>query len=480
MLIKIVSTTNIKALYLAGGRLKIGNTAEVLLISAFAFPDEQTVCLLLYKLTEDPCQPIAMDTSIQPQLQIFNPIYVCQDQDQEPVFHVFPLLTTELRLQIWKHALRSRQRLLRVQLYAVVPDQGEHTTSEIPLDTAVSIQSRTLVAPPQYTIIVEGYKTLSKFMRVNREARIEALRYYRVHIPCRLTSDPHDNGQQTVAIDSTTPGILYFNPESDFLHLDNNNALRASDDSLVDHTLVDFVHQLRKQYDPQGVGLLNLAFGGGSSMGYEYIDLDSDHEATQTFLAMIQQLRQVHFLIEPRAGRLNFRWIYGMDQETFFTRSFPIMPLTPSFELPCQRDPRPIGKELKRIRFGISEPRETPAAWNHLLRKWGVPRNLQAEHRYLLALQPDPVQFGVYDRVSANKLLIWEDHAWRHPDAGEFIFGNEDLEKAVKPAFGFWLFDMNTFGHFTKEGDIEGAGTRGYKIWNLNGFEPELALSILP
>jgi hypothetical protein len=134
---------------------------------------------------------------------------------------------------------------------------------------------------------------------------------------------------------------------------------------------------------------------------------------------------------------------------------------------------------LKKIRFGIGEPRDVPASWNQLLRKWSVAPNPQTEHKYLLALRPDTTRFGGCDRESAAEYLEWEDHAWRHPDAGEFMFGDEDLEKAVKPAFGFWLFDMAAFGPFTEEGDIAGPEARGYAIRNLTGHEPELALSIL-
>jgi 2EXR family len=418
----------------------------------------------------------SMDLSIQPQLQIFNPIP--RVRDREPIFHVFPLLTTELRLKIWEHALYDRQRLLRVQLYDS-SGENEEVNSRLPLETATSNQIGQCVTTPPfiYTIVVEGYKSLSKFMRVNQEARTEALRFYRVKIPCRLMCDPHDSGQQTVAMERSKPGFLYFNPESDFLHLDNNNALRASDDSVIDHSLIDFIHKLKNKYDPKRVGLLNLLFGGGSSVGFQYIDLGSDSKATASFRATMQQLRKIHFLIEPRAGRLNFRWFYGMDSETFFTRSFPILPSTSSFEHPQHRDPRPIAEELKRIRFGVTEPRDTPATWSRLLRKWSVGLNSQREHKYLVTLRPDAARFGIHDRESAVDYLQWEDHAWKHPDAGEFMFGDEDLEKAIQPAFGFWLFDMKTFGPFTDEGDIVGPEARGYAIWDLTDHWPSLCRS---
>ena len=32
---------------------------------------------------------------------------------------------------------------------------------------------------------------------------------------------------------------------------------------------------------------------------------------------------------------------------------------------------------------------------------------------------------------------------------------NEDLEKAVRPALGFWLFPINVFGGFPAEGSVQ-------------------------
>jgi hypothetical protein len=418
-----------------------------------------------------------MDSPIQPQLQIFDATPGAQDR--EPIFHVFPLLTTELRLKIWEYALYARHRLLRVQLYNS-SDENEEVNSRLPLETATSNQSGQsgTTRPYNYTIVVEGFKSLSKFMRVNQEARSEALKFYRVKIPCRLMCDSRDTGTQTVSMERTKPGCLYFNPESDFLHLDNNNAmLRASDNSLIDHTMVDFIHKLKTKYDPKNVGLQNLLFGGGGSIGFQCIDLDFNPEATASFRATMQQLRKIHFLIEPRVGRVNFRWIYGIDSETFFTRSFPILPSTSFFEHPQHRDPRPVGGELKKIRFGIAEPRQTPATWSRLLEKWSVTLDSQTEHKYMVTLRPDYARFKIDDRQSAVDYLHWEDHWWKHPDVGEFMFGDEDLQKAIKPVFGFWLFDMKTFGSFTDKGEIAGPGTGSNMIWDLTDHWPSLCCS---
>lgn len=61
-----------------------------------------------------------------------------------------------------------------------------------------------------------------------------------------------------------------------------------------------------------------------------------------------------------------------------------------------------------------------------------------------------------------------------------FIFEDEDLEKAVRPALGFWLFGIDAFGPLTKDGEIAGTVTNGYPIQNLSDHWPALALTVLP
>lgn len=59
-----------------------------------------------------------------------------------------------------------------------------------------------------------------------------------------------------------------------------------------------------------------------------------------------------------------------------------------------------------------------------------------------------------------------------------FIFEDENLEKAVRSAFGFWLFGIDAFGPLTKEGEIAGTVTNGYPIRDLSDHCPALALVV--
>lgn len=64
--------------------------------------------------------------------------------------------------------------------------------------------------------------------------------------------------------------------------------------------------------------ILNLAFTDNNLTGFAFADINFDFEAKVSFLSTMQQLCEVFFLIEPQQGRLNFRWVYGMDQEGHF------------------------------------------------------------------------------------------------------------------------------------------------------------------
>jgi hypothetical protein len=50
----------------------------------------------------------------KPRLQFINPEQKRQHDDR--VFHLFPKLTTELRLKIWLLAISSRERIIHVFL----------------------------------------------------------------------------------------------------------------------------------------------------------------------------------------------------------------------------------------------------------------------------------------------------------------------------------------------------------------------------
>jgi hypothetical protein len=150
------------------------------------------------------CNINTLNMSSKPHLQIFNASRTTYCKELN--FHHFPLLPKELRMKIWRHPLQ-RQRIIKVRLIAEKLFHPEQATTQ---ETESTTPNRKV---ERYRAYVNGWQTLSKFMRANREAREAALEFYRVHLPCRLSYE------ETV-IESVPPnGILYFNPEYDFLHI---------------------------------------------------------------------------------------------------------------------------------------------------------------------------------------------------------------------------------------------------------------------
>src|ERR1700748_299221 len=112
---------------------------------------------------------------------IFNPIVESQDEAQQ--FHLFPNLPPELRLKIWRHALERRRRikiqLIPTKFFVDYPDLKPYSSHQGTSDAGFG---------PRFCAYAFGFQTMSRLLRVNREARQEVLKFYRVHIPCRLVS----------------------------------------------------------------------------------------------------------------------------------------------------------------------------------------------------------------------------------------------------------------------------------------------------
>ncbi|RAL17553.1 2EXR domain-containing protein [Aspergillus homomorphus CBS 101889] len=427
----------------------------------------------------------ALQMSPQPQLQIYN--YIASDTE-ELTFQPFPLLPTELRLKIWQYSLQ-RPRLIQIGL---MPATDTDAPDEPPAKS--------------YRVVVSSTSSLSKLLRVNCEAREAALRFYRVHIPCDFRA--HD--------DHTPPkagGAFHFNPEYDILQLHARYPVKA--------TLLAFLDDVKNTYDRRGVGLLKLALNLNDLEAHDLGSLDSADvslRARTAFVETLTQLREVFFMEVARFGRQVLGWYSGLDTpETFFNRSFPIMVTTTTFDrLP--RDPRDIAEDLKRVFVGCMDPRVMFDFWGRLLLRWGVsPSHVQ--YRFLLSFEPTNGQ--VHDRVSAEKWLLKEDRIWKgepHDDRsteerdeeaqedpgplGQFLrrwkhrwpvgakhekYRNEDLENAVRPAFGFWLFPLEALGvslDSYKEGggfiQPEGWQWKAKQLLDLTGHWPELALLGLP
>jgi hypothetical protein len=382
----------------------------------------------------------------QPYMEIYNPVGSLSNETG-PSFHVFPQFPTELRLKIWRHAL-ERPRIIKIFLTA--PDDGPRPHQD-------------------YDPRIGAVQHMSKLFRVTRESREAALSFYRVHIPYnRLGSyDRFGNIKEY-------PCTLYFNPEYDYLQI--------SARMMMHHTtnwFADFLHDLKNVYDPRQVGLLNLI--------YDYL-LQVDYNKYHALTAQRQKA------ISDTIAQLQEVLIYGgrshydshPQPELFINRSFPVSPISPTFDR-LSRDPRPIEQDLKRVPLH-SDPRIIYNLWRHLLRLWGIEPAEQTSYKYLYGTtnrhsvdihDHGNAQVEVYDRDSAKIFLEKEDHAWKHPPGRESRFDAEDLETAVKPAFGFWIFPIEAFGPLNKDENLD-REMHSSGIWDMSAFWPELLLASIP
>lgn len=401
-----------------------------------------------------------------PHLQIFNPGVAV---DEKSDFKLFSSLPKELRLKIWRHSLH-RERIIKVELRGPLYHAAALTDIPEVLGSTSNNEG--------YCAFVDGYEVLSKLLRVNNEARVAALEFYRVHFPCTLTKGGGGIGDETMKA-----GILYFNPEYDFLLI--HSYPPAKD------TLFDFVYHLKNTYDPLHVGLLNLAVDINSLNGndlHEIVPSSLEPKVRTAFVETITQLREVFFVSRVHCGRQILSLMsYQMTgtSEAFLNRSFPIITRTPTFErLP--RDPRAIDQDLKHV--FVEMDNHILRLWENLLEKFAVSAP-QIEYRVFLGFVSSTTDSTVYDRESAKVWLQTEDDMWtganrkvafediathesiKWPVGAETAkYKNEDLDNAVKPAFGFWLFPI----------DALSSEPRGQnRLQDLSAHFPELALSSL-
>lgn len=296
-------------------------------------------------------------------------------------------------------------------------------------------------------------------------------------------------------------GTVYFNPEHDFLHIRPTWSVK--------HTLFNFMYHLKSTYDPRGIGLLNLVITGNDITGNDLriidpSDPDVEGGPKTAFTQIIQNLREVIFYSTIRAGRqiLGSHTVV-LTPETIYNRSFPIEAKIPTFDrLP--RDPRTIGEDLRRVFIGMNDHRDQINLWHQLLKAWDI-TNLEVEYKWHIAFEPRASE-QIFDKTSANEFMQSEDNTWNgienptHIDsisqslresgyrlpvgAESERYKNEDLEAAVKPAFGFWLFPIHVLGPVQEDGVPEQHDFRrdGFPptLWDFSKDWPELWVASLP
>ncbi|KAH7234429.1 hypothetical protein B0J15DRAFT_431837 [Fusarium solani] len=401
----------------------------------------------------------------KPHLQIFK-IDAPQSNADLKEFTLFSKLPTELRFKIWKHSL-EHPRILKV-----------HLRYPSAFDSKLAYDGQTRPASHQsqnYRPVVEGYQTLSKLLRVNKDSRGAALSFYRVHLPCWLTKGASRS-------DDLVPATIYFNPEYDFLHVKQESM-----------DMIDFFYDLKFKYDPQHIGIRNLALcrrtlGNNPCRLAPLPASNTNPEAMRAFNGIISQLEEVFFVSVQNIARM----VLGRDTgalmlyETSFNRSFPITGMALSFDR-IGRDPRQAGEDFKSLSI-MGSPHELYTSWLEAMEGMGIDPP-KAQYRILLTFRP----YGrIYNEQDARKWVQKEDEIWNgtyeytgpfstidwKTTAGSSLpkFRDEDLDKAVRPTFGFWLFPVDAFD----DGSERGSHSNQISAWDVSEHWPELALLRLP
>lgn len=313
-----------------------------------------------------------------------------------------------------------------------------------------------------YRVHVGTRRVHSELLRVNRESRQAASEFYRARVPCLFV----EYGIEVLPV-TGWEGCLAYNPEYDFLYITTRSI-----------HLADFLYDLKTTYDPHHVGLRNLATEHKPLNLLLYsLDLPNqvDAKVRETVGDMLSQLRQVFVVSVLSIGRQVHRRLHGLllDRDTF-NRSYPIMAQTATFER-LRWDPRDIAPDLNRILMSsLTCAPNTVQVWNQVLGRLEISLS-HISYRLLLACEPLVSScHRIIDHRSANTFLEREDEMWVevNRDAQELDPLNDDLERAVRPAIGFWLFPIEALDAYEqKRGQWhEGAMLDLTKHW------PELAL----
>ena len=389
-------------------------------------------------------------------------------------FPLFTALPKELRTKIWRYALR-RQRIIELH----INNQRGKTAYEAG-ENPDSVKNGEL-----YFTVVVGSRLLSKFLHVDKESREEVLKFHRLHLPCRFSNGTGKKG-------SASHGTLYLNPEWDIFYI---NAEWPAKDSLI-----AFIYRLKTIYDPRHIGLLNLAIDrngltGNDIGGVQPLEVKS--EIRSAFIEALTHLREVWIVSTPVVGRQIVGPLSGFGTSgTIFNRAFPILSTFSTFEL-LPRDPRSISRDLKNT-YGLDSSRNVLQYWLRLLKKWHIsPRKLR--YRSFLAFDPRMAGNYISDQVSAKAWLQKQEDQWNgHGPSDGFLrkdvkakwpvgahdekYRNEDLENAVRPAFGFWLFPLEALGRIGEDGLLidEETQPREEMFKDMREHWPELGLLSLP
>ncbi|EAT91001.1 hypothetical protein SNOG_01352 [Parastagonospora nodorum SN15] len=327
-------------------------------------------------------------------------------------FEFFPMLTIELRLQIWEYAVQQT-RFLKIYLEPLSQD-----TSTDPYSGLNALNK--VVSNVGYTVTVKSLHCSSKLLA---------------------------------------------------------SALPLS------RTFVPFLHDLRA-YDPKDVGILRLALDDELVTNLYHMNPSLAEVAYKSFILSLKTLQQIIWMASSPIGRPITGVRSNLPTVGYrFIHSMPIMSANASFDL-LDPDLRPIQSELQYTATATIDPRKLSLVWHGFLTNTGIIRQPRPQELVLFAAEPwahgPQVRNG-----DAAKIFLHEEHeGWLRgqeessslvkKNAGKVpVESPEEFEKAVRPAFGFWLVPMSALK------DPEPSRVFSSPVCDLRGQNVELALAHL-
>lgn len=396
-------------------------------------------------------------------------IYNQRPKPDDVLFPQFPKLPNEVRQYVWDLAI-PQERLLRVRLHPIEQPQKATETENAAADTSIAPGSLPTDDTHPYQIVAKGRKLVPKFLHICQEARVAALRFYRVRLPCLYSHGT-----------ATSEGTLYLNPEHDILGVDPG---RREDN------FVRFVRTVQEG-DAKGVGFENLAgdFNEIRSICRTKLDM-LEAKDRQALAKSLSRLRRVYFAYFGDVGRMFLGPLNGVLGILGFEmhRSRPVLSSTPAFDR-LTVDPRPIQKDLERVFLGTPDPLEMFYNWRSLLHECGVKERADVEYRYMVSTFPR--DRDITEKTSAEAWVDEEDSEWhrglavweqRLAQGAVKHESQEELRNAPQTAVGFWLFPIDALGDVDSlekpAAEVEEL-FRPKRVSNLAKFPPELGLSRL-
>ena len=410
-----------------------------------------------------------MSAHSRPQISTSGGSSAHDNEDAE--FSQFQKLPKEIRLEIWGHALQ-RPRLLCLYV-ADRPGQKEGTQEANAVEHSI--------LDSQYDIFVRGFQVMSKYLRVNAESRAVALAFYRVHLPCIFIGESFPGRRKKC------PGILHFNPENDFLCITDSSPT----------PLIQFLSDLKTSYDPNYVGLLNLAVDWtrdfAMCLSMFFIPL-LDQQVYLAAQETLTQLHEVFFISTLEADSADSR--PHSTPKTTISRSLLKATMGPSFER-LQCGPRSIIQDLEDLASKDDTWEEVAQYWFELLREWPA-TPLQTRYQLLLSFDQDVMRSSFLIHGSGDLESLLKDGHELHrciPNhdlyvvegseprgvecavaTGHPIIQVKNAEKVSKHVFGFWLVPLDVKNPHQEMVVAEDTDYLEKQIIRAKWHQPELAL----